>query len=128
MGGKNLMYSDHEMDTQMGTLLRTGVIVACCIMLAGGTLYLLHHGGGRESYQTFHGEPADLRGIRGILSSARAGEARGIIQFSVLVLIATPVLRVAFAAYGFARQRRWLFVGLSLIVLALLGVGLSERG
>jgi uncharacterized membrane protein len=42
-------------------------------------------------------------------------------------MIATPVLRVAFAVYGFARQKRWLFVGISLTVLALLGIGLWEH-
>jgi len=30
------MYSDREMENQMGSLLRAGVILACGIMLAGG--------------------------------------------------------------------------------------------
>jgi uncharacterized membrane protein len=47
---------------------------------------------------------------------------------SVLVMIATPVMRVAFAVYGFSRQRQWIFTGISLTVLALLAFGLSERG
>lgn len=112
----------------MGLLLRAGVILACSIMLAGGILYILRHGGERESYAVFHGEPATLESIRGILSEVRAGSARGIIQLSVLAMIATPVMRVAFAVYGFTRQRQWLFTGISLTVLVLLTIGLSERG
>jgi uncharacterized membrane protein len=87
------MYTDREMESQMGSLLRTGVILACTIMLAGGILYLFRHGGERESYQAFHGEPASLTGIRGIWREVVAGESRGIIQLSVLVMIATPVMR-----------------------------------
>ena len=121
-------YTDREMDTQMGALLRAGVVLACTIMLAGGALYLARHGGGHESYNTFRGEPATLRSIAGIWRGLLAGDARGIIQFSVLAMIATPVLRVAFAVYGFARQKQWLFVAVSLAVLALLSFGLSERG
>jgi uncharacterized membrane protein len=121
-------YTEQKMESQMGVLLRAGVIVACGIMLVGGVLYLLQQGGGRESYQAFHAEPASFRSIAGIWREVLSGSARGLIQFSALVLIATPVLRVVFAVYGFARQKQWLYVAISLMVLALLGVGLSEHG
>lgn len=122
------MYDDQKMETQMGALLRAGVLLACTIMVAGGALFLVRYGGGHESYQTFHAEPAPLRSMAGIWRQALHGDARGIIQLSVLAMIATPVLRVAFAVYGFARRKQWLFVAVSLTVLALLSYGLSERG
>ena len=121
-------YTEHEMESEMGVLLRTGVILACSIMVVGGALYLWRQGSGHESYQAFHAEPAPLRSIAGIWHEVLAGNARGLIQFSALVLIATPVLRVVFAVYGFARQKQWVYVAISLAVLVLLGVGLSERG
>ena len=34
------MYTDREMEREMGSLLRAGVILACAIMLAGGILLL----------------------------------------------------------------------------------------
>ena len=36
------------------------------------------------------------------------------------VLIATPIARVVFSVIGFARQRDWLYVGVTLAVLMLL--------
>ncbi|HEY3825408.1 MAG TPA: DUF1634 domain-containing protein [Bryobacteraceae bacterium] len=122
------MYSDRKMENQMGSLLRAGVILSCTIMLAGGILYVLRHGAEHESYSMFQGEPAALENIGGILREVRAGSARGIIQLSVLTMIATPVMRVAFAIYGFSRQRQWVFTAISLTVLFLLAFGLSERG
>jgi len=121
------MYSDQKLDAQMGSLLRAGVILACALMLAGGVLYTLRHGGERESFATFHGEPASLETVGGIWREVRSGSARGIIQLSVLIMIATPVMRVAFAVYGFARQRHWLFTAISLTVLGLLTFGLLQR-
>lgn len=112
----------------MGLLLRTGVIAACILMFAGAVLYLLRHGGERESYAAFRGQPTALESVSGILSAARAGEARGIIQLSVLLLIATPVMRVAFAVWAFARQKQWIFSLVSLTVLGLLAFGLLVRG
>jgi uncharacterized membrane protein len=47
------------------------------------------------------------------------------VQTGLLLLIATPVLRVVFSLFGFASQRDWLYVALTLIVLSVLAVGLS---
>jgi len=55
----------------------------------------------------------------GFLSSA------GIIQLGLLLLIATPVARVVFSIVVFALQRDWLYVGITLAVLAVLAYGLA---
>ena len=122
------MYTDEEMEGQMGLLLRTGVILSCGIMLVGGIVYLVRHGGETASYTMFHGEPPALENIGGILREVRAGSSRAVIQLGVLTMIATPVLRVAFAVYAFERQRQWLFTGISLTVLGLLAFGLLQHG
>ena len=49
---------------------------------------------------------------------------RGLIQLGLLLLIATPIARVVFSVAGFARQRDWLYVAITLIVLTLLGYSL----
>jgi uncharacterized membrane protein len=75
----------------------------------------------------FRGEPADLRSAGGILRYAFGLSGRGIIQLGLLVLIATPVARVAFSVFAFLREGDRLYVGVTLVVLALLlyslGVG-----
>jgi uncharacterized membrane protein len=118
------MNTDQKMETSMGLLLRTGVITCCAVMLAGAILYLLRHGGEQESYTKFHGEPAALESISGVLGQVRAGSARGIIQLAALLMIATPVLRVVLAVIDFARMKDWKFTGISLLVLGLLAFGL----
>jgi uncharacterized membrane protein len=49
---------------------------------------------------------------------------RGIIQLGLVLLIATPVARVAFLIYAFARQGDRLYAVIASIVLALLVYGL----
>ena len=115
---------DRQMENGMGRLLQAGVLAACAVMAVGAVLYLLHAGGQRESFAVFHAEPASLESISGIVGQALAGTARGIIQLGVLLLIATPVMRVAFAVIGFAWERDIRFVAISLAVLALLAFGL----
>jgi uncharacterized membrane protein len=118
------MDSGQKMETQMGLLLRIGVLTSCLIMFAGAVLYLLRHGEQQESFSAFHGQPPEFETLAGIWQAARQGSARGIIQLSVLVLIATPVMRVVFAVFAFGRQNQWIFCLVSLIVLALLAYGL----
>jgi len=48
------------------------------------------------------------------------GSGRAIIELALLLLIATPVARVAFSAVAFAVEGDYLYVGITLIVLAIL--------
>jgi uncharacterized membrane protein len=45
---------------------------------------------------------------------------RGLIQLGLLILIATPIARVAFSVVAFLYQRDWTYVVVTLIVLGLL--------
>ena len=113
-----------RMDNIIGNLLRTGVGLAAALVFTGGVIYLFRHGAETPGYAVFRGEPADLRTLTGILHDVQSLRGRGIIQLGLLVLIATPVARVAFLAYIFARQRDRLYTAVALIVLALLAYSL----
>lgn len=77
------------------------------------------------AYHVFRGEPGDLRLVRGIVSDALELRGRGLIQLGLLLLIATPIARVVFSVATFIRQRDWLYVGITIIVLALLTYSLA---
>jgi uncharacterized membrane protein len=112
--------SDDTIELALGHLLRAGVLLAASVVLAGGIVFLARHHGASAGYGTFNGEPEDLRSIRGILAGTARGHGRSVIQLGVLLLVATPIARVVFSAAAFAKQRDWLYVGLTAIVLCLL--------
>jgi len=113
-------WPDQYVDELIGNLLRVGVTLAAAMVLLGGTVYLFRNGLAAPHYQVFVGEPADLRSVSGIVRDALALRGRGLIQLGLLLLIATPVARVAFSAAAFAMQRDRLYVVVALIVLAVL--------
>ena len=90
------------------------------MVFAGGCIYLLNEGHSRADYRNFHGEPSTLRTVEGIAEEAAALHSAGIIQLGLLLLIATPVMRVVLAVFGFALERDHLYTIVSLIVLAVL--------
>jgi uncharacterized membrane protein len=108
------------MEVTIGNLLRAGVLAAAVVVLIGGTVYLVRHGGAAPHYRVFRGEPADLRTISGIVTDAISLRGRGIIQLGLLLLLATPLARVAFSVLAFAMQRDSLYVVVTLLVLAVL--------
>jgi uncharacterized membrane protein len=97
------------------------------LVLVRGVLYLGRHGSETADYRVFHGEPSDLRSVSGTARDALAGRGRGVIQLGLLILIATPVARVAFSALAFGRQRDATYVVVTMIVLAVLVYSLLGR-
>jgi uncharacterized membrane protein len=111
---------ERRMDAVMGRLLQTGVMAAAALVLTGGVLYLARHTAPMTDYRHFSGEPEAYRTLRGIWAEAVALRGRGSIQLGLLVLIATPVARVVFSVFAFLRQRDWVYVAVTVIVLGLL--------
>ncbi len=112
--------ADQKIDVIMGGLLRTGVMLAATIVFVGGVVFLVRHQLPVTDYRVFAGEPAELRTISGIFREALAFHGRGLIQLGLLVLIATPVARVAFSFFAFLYERDWTYVFVTLLVLGLL--------
>ncbi|HEX5437679.1 MAG TPA: DUF1634 domain-containing protein [Gemmatimonadaceae bacterium] len=108
------------MEQLIGNLLRVGVLVAAIVVLVGGVLYLIQHGGGAPAYHVFQGEPAALRSLHAIVLGAATLQSRWVIQLGLILLIATPVARVAFSLVAFAVQRDKMYVVVTAIVLGVL--------
>jgi uncharacterized membrane protein len=112
--------TDQKVEIAISVLLRSGVLLAAALVLIGGGLYLARHSDAPTAYHVFHGEPQELRHPELVLHSALSGRADAIIQLGLLLLILTPVARVAFSAAAFAVERDALYVVMTLIVLAVL--------
>jgi uncharacterized membrane protein len=121
-------WTDAKVDQIIGNLLRAGVVTAAFVVLLGGTAYLMGHGAASLDARTFRGEPLNLRSARSILRGTFSGGTREVIQFGILLLIATPVARVAFSVVAFARQRDRTYVIVTLIVFVLLCYSMTGAG
>ena len=111
---------DKSVELFLGRLLRWGVLLAAAVVFVGGVWFVAESYDVPQNYRTFRGEPAELRAVPQIVQQAIALRPLGLIQFGLLLLIATPVARVLFSVLGFALERDWMYVTLTLLVLALL--------
>jgi uncharacterized membrane protein len=111
---------DRRLEIIIGNLLRTGVLIAGGVVTVGALFYLAHNYSAPADFHTFAMESSSLRSMQSIARSAAHFDSKGLIQFGLLLLIATPVARVALAVVGFAMERDRLYVAISSIVLAVL--------
>lgn len=117
---KQNRWTDYRMEQIIGNLLRAGVVLAAAVVFVGGVMYLVQHGSAAPDYHTFHAVPENLRSLPGIMQEAMALQSRGIIQFGLLLLVLTPVSRVAFSAIGFLEERDRMYVIITVIVFLVL--------
>jgi uncharacterized membrane protein len=111
---------EQNFERWIGNLLRTGLALAVVVVLAGGVAFLLKHGHAPTDYRTFQRQPAIYRTPQGIVKAAVHGDAVAVIQLGLLLLIATPIARVALSLGFFARAGDRLYVVVTLIVLLVL--------
>lgn len=115
---------DKHFDEMISVLLRTGVIVSSVVVLIGGVLYLVQSGMLKPVYKPFHREPQNLRGLGEIIRGIFTLNPRNWIQFGLLLLVATPVARVALCVITFVKEKDRTYIVLTLIVFCVLLFGL----
>ncbi len=113
-------WSDDRVEQVIGNLLRLGVLVAAGVALLGGVFLLAQHGSRLTDYGTFRGETAEFTSLGGIARGVLALDSRAIVQLALVLLIATPIVRVIFSLVAFLVQRDRLYVVITGIVLAVL--------
>lgn|GEM_PF-451465 len=113
-------WDDERLGSVVARLLRTGVVFAATLVFLGGMIYLLRHGSEDANYGLFQGQRSSFRSVSGIFSEAFSFSGRGIVLLGILVLVATPVLRVVTCLWAFLHQRDWTYVAVSLTVLGFL--------
>jgi uncharacterized membrane protein len=113
-------FKDTDMQLLLGRVLRAGTITSVSIVFFGGVIYLHKHGHFPANYKIFTGTPAFLHQTGSLFEGVMALRGQAIIQIGILLLIATPILRVIFSAIGFVLEKDYLYVSISLLVLLII--------
>lgn len=127
-GPRKVAEGHDPMELFIGTLLRAGVIIAAVVAAVGGVMFLASHGAMIADYHVFGGQPEQLRSVSGVIGGAVRLDSAAIVQLGILLLIATPIARVALSLVAFAREHDRTYVVITAIVLGLLLFSLIGPG
>jgi uncharacterized membrane protein len=117
-------WSDHRVEQIVGRLLQIGVFISATVVIIGGAALLAQHGRTVADFSVFRAAPSGLQSVSEIMRGALSLNSRAIVQLGLVLLIATPVARVAMTLVAFVLKRDRLYVALTALVLALLLYGL----
>jgi uncharacterized membrane protein len=112
--------SDHALEQIIGRVLQIGVLVSALVVVAGGIALLIRHGGAPADFRSFRSAPSELSTLGGIVRGAYRLDSHAIVQLGLVLLIATPIMRVGLTLVAFWWQRDRLYVCITGFVLALL--------
>ena len=118
----NLSNRQEEKDfgVWISRILRIGVLTSATVIILGGILFAIQHPDAVFSFKSFAGEPERLLNVSEIVREALQLRSRSVIQLGILVLIATPVLRVIFSFIEFFIHKDWIYVLITAIVITTL--------
>lgn len=108
------------MQLTIGWILRGGVTVSMIIVAIGGIFFIYRHGHSVPDFRTFKGTPDFISSPKKVFENAFQLKGQAIIQLGIALLIATPILRVIFAAIGFILEKDHLYTLISVIVLLII--------
>jgi uncharacterized membrane protein len=112
-----IKFKDKDMQALLGQVLRAGTVISISIVFIGGVFYMYRHGHTVADYRVFKGIPDFVQHPEGIFNGIFALKGQAIIQFGIILLIATPIFRVVFSAVGFVLEKDYMYLGISLLVL-----------
>ncbi len=108
----------------ISTVLRIGVIVSMTTIVAGLVLMFIHHPtylqSGDDLQRLTSPGAAFPHTLHDVLNGLRVGRGQAVVAVGLMLLIATPIIRVAVSIVGFALQKDRTFVAITSAVLFVL--------
>jgi len=117
-----------EAYVRMTLVLRVGLGVAVAILLGGIVAYVLANPGASSANVLAHNPILSYLSVPGLGSGLAAGSIGAVLTLGLIVLVATPIVRVVSGLYYFRRVGERAMTAISFAVLVLLLLGLLVIG
>ncbi|MGJ7031814.1 DUF1634 domain-containing protein [Niabella hirudinis] len=119
-------FTDKTLQTIIGTLLRYGVWLALSIGAIGGAVYLVKHGREPMHYASFTETDKSIgQLLKEMIAGIESHSGTSIIFLGIILLFLTPALRLVFSFIAFLIEKDYLYVLVTFIVMAIIGVSIS---
>ncbi|PZP50620.1 MAG: DUF1634 domain-containing protein [Pseudopedobacter saltans] len=116
---------DTDIELAISKVLRYGVYLALLFAIIGGVVYLYRHGNEAVGNQYAHyieKDDAFFDYVHKMFVGIFNGKGRDVITLGIIVLLATPTVRILFSLFGYALEKDKMYMVITLIVLAIISV------
>lgn len=120
---ENEKFGEKDFQQLIGNLLRYGVWTSLSVAFLGGIIYLLHHGNQPVNYSQFiENDRSIFQVVTSVLEGISTLQGESIIFLGIILLFLTPVLRVILSLFSFLLEKDYLYVGITMIVILIIGM------
>ncbi|WP_267401561.1 MULTISPECIES: DUF1634 domain-containing protein [unclassified Chryseobacterium] len=115
-------FTDVDLNRSVGNLLRLGVILSVVTSLIGFVKLFMEGFKMPKKYSSLAIGNSSDKVWGHFWNSLCKGEGSAIIQLGILLLIFTPLMRIIFALIGYLKEKDYVYVVISSIVLAIMAI------
>ena len=115
-------FTDVDLNRSVGNLLRLGVILSVITSLIGFVKLFMEGFEMPRKYKLLDMGTSSDKVWSHFWETLCKGEGMAIIQLGILMLIFTPLMRIIFALIGYLKEKDYVYVIISSIVLAIMAV------
>lgn len=119
------MIKDTAIELVISKVLRYGVYLSMFFAVVGGMVYIAHHGGepvGNQYAKYIEKDDGFFDYVRQTVVGVFQGHGSDVIILGVVLLLATPTVRILFSLFGYVLEKDKLYIAVTLIVLAIIAV------
>lgn len=113
-------FTDVDLNRSVGNLLRLGVILSVITSLIGFVKLFMEGFKMPRKYKLLDMGTSSEKVWSHFWETLCKGEGMAIIQLGILMLIFTPLMRIIFALIGYLKEKDYLYVLISSIVLIIM--------
>ncbi|WP_294288345.1 DUF1634 domain-containing protein [uncultured Chryseobacterium sp.] len=115
-------FTDTDLNRSVGNLLRLGVILSVITSLVGFVKLFMEGFQMPKKYRLLEMGESSEKVWSHFWNTLCKGEGMAIIQLGILLLIFTPLMRIIFALIGYLKEKDYVYVVISSIVLAIMAI------
>ncbi|MCD1118292.1 DUF1634 domain-containing protein [Chryseobacterium turcicum] len=115
-------FTDVDLNRSVGNLLRLGVILSVVTSLIGFIKLFMEGFEMPRKYKLLDMGTSSDKVWSHFWETLCKGEGMAIIQLGILMLIFTPLMRIIFALIGYLKEKDYVYVIISSIVLAIMAI------
>lgn len=116
-------FGERDFQQLIGNLLRYGVWISLAVAFLGGLVYLFNHGTETVNYATFiENDRSIFQVVSQVFEGIASFQGESLIFLGIILLFLTPVFRVILSLFSFLLEKDYLYVGITLVVILIIGV------
>lgn len=119
-------FTDSDLQSIIGNVLRYGVLLALVTSLIGGVVLFITQPDKKIDFSTFSEKDENIFIVfQRLFEGLQHADGESIIFLGIILLFLTPAIRLILSLFSFFLEKDWLYIFITLIVISIIVFSVS---